>query len=104
MESVTIKRLHGMAKVLGSVLGVSGALVFAFVKGPPLKFMHWHPATENGQNGNLSTQGSSRGEWIKGSLIMLSANTAWCLWLILQVNHFPWTQMMGVFFSFSLLF
>jgi hypothetical protein len=98
MESVTIKRLHGMAKVLGSVLGVSGALVFAFVKGPPLKFMHWHPATENGQNGNLSTQGSSRGEWIKGSLIMLSANTAWCLWLILQVNHFPWTQMMGVFF------
>ncbi|GLT55006.1 hypothetical protein SLA2020_281610 [Shorea laevis] len=43
MESVTIKRLHGMAKVLGSVLSVSGALVFAFVKGPPLKFMHRHP-------------------------------------------------------------
>jgi hypothetical protein len=88
MESVTIKRLHGMAKVLGAVLGVSGALVFAFVKGPPIKFLHWHPATDNGQNSNSSIQHSSRGDWIKGSLIMLSANTAWCLWLILQVHFF----------------
>jgi hypothetical protein len=88
MESVTIKRLHGMAKVLGAVLGVSGALVFAFVKGPPIKFLHWHPATDNGQNSNSSIQHSSRGDWIKGSLIMLSANTAWCLWLILQVPFF----------------
>lgn len=83
MESVTIKRLHGMAKVLGSVLSVSGALVFAFVKGPPLKFMHRHPENAN----SSSAQDSSRGEWIKGSLIMLSANTAWCLWLILQVYN-----------------
>lgn len=86
MESVTIKRLHGMAKVLGSVLGVSGALVFAFVKGPPIKFLHCHPATDKSQNSNSSIQHSSRGDWIKGSLIMLSANTAWCLWLILQVS------------------
>jgi hypothetical protein len=84
MESITLKQLHGIAKVLGSVVGVSGALVFAFVKGPPIKFMHWYSSTEN-PNSDSSTQGSSREEWIKGALIMLSANTAWSLWLILQV-------------------
>lgn len=85
MESITIRHLHGIAKVFGSVVGVSGALVFAFVKGPPINFMHWHPATEK-RNASSTTQGSSGGEWIKGPLIMLLANTAWSLWLILQVS------------------
>ncbi|KAF3961869.1 hypothetical protein CMV_013558 [Castanea mollissima] len=83
MESINIKQLHGLAKVLGSVVGVSGALVFAFVKGPPINFMHWYTATEK-PNTDSSMQGCSTREWIKGSLIMLSANTFWSLWLILQ--------------------
>ncbi|XP_023880447.1 WAT1-related protein At1g43650 [Quercus suber] len=83
MESINIKQLHGLAKVLGSVGGVSGALVFAFVKGPPINFMHWYTATEK-PNTDSSIQGCSTREWIKGSLIMLTANTFWSLWLILQ--------------------
>ncbi|XP_030955900.1 WAT1-related protein At1g43650 isoform X2 [Quercus lobata] len=83
MESINIKQLHGLAKVLGSVVGVSGALVFAFVKGPPINFMHWHTTTEK-PNTDSSIHSCSTREWIKGSLIMLSANTFWSLWLILQ--------------------
>ncbi|KAK4600882.1 hypothetical protein RGQ29_010471 [Quercus rubra] len=82
MESINIKQLHGLAKVLGSVVGVSGALVFAFVKGPPINFMHRYTATEKPNIDSI--QGCSTREWIKGSLIMLSANTFWSLWLILQ--------------------
>ncbi|KAB1220847.1 hypothetical protein CJ030_MR3G023985 [Morella rubra] len=91
MESITIRHLHGIAKVFGSVVGLSGALVFAFVKGPPINFMHWHPATEK-LNASSTTQRSSGGEWIKGPLIMLLANTAWSLWLILQgpiIQQYP---------------
>lgn len=92
MESVSVKRLHGIAKVLGSVVGISGALVFAFVKGPPLKFMS-HESSISKESVETSLKSSStRGEWVKGSLTMLLANTAWSLWLILQgpiIKQYP---------------
>jgi len=86
MESISIKHVHGIAKVLGSVIGVSGVLVIAFVKGPPIKFMNWHPANDHGQIQDSSKTCCSREEWIKGTLLMISANTLWSLWLVLQVN------------------
>lgn len=86
IERISITQLHGIAKVLGSVLSVSGALVFAFFKGPPLKFINWYPEIQKQLSDSSSTSThSSIGEWIKGALIMISANTAWSLWLVLQV-------------------
>ncbi|KAA8537896.1 hypothetical protein F0562_027524 [Nyssa sinensis] len=82
MESISIKQWHGVAKVLGSVVGVSGALVFAFVKGPPVKFMDWYPAIHKEISDTKS--GTFKVEWVKGPLVMLLANTAWSLWLIMQ--------------------
>ncbi|KAK6246406.1 hypothetical protein SCA6_009496 [Theobroma cacao] len=91
MESISIRQLPGIAKVFGSVTSLSGALVFAFVKGPPIKFMKWSPATQK-QTAHSLINSCSIGEWIKGSLIMLAANTAWSLWLVLQgriVKQYP---------------
>ncbi|KAF5749209.1 WAT1-related protein [Tripterygium wilfordii] len=91
MESVSVKHVHGIAKIMGSVLGVSGALVYAFVKGPNVKFMNWYSSAQN-QIADSSETVSSRGDFIKGSLIMLSANTAWALWIVLQapiVKQYP---------------
>ncbi|KAL5560117.1 hypothetical protein UlMin_036328 [Ulmus minor] len=88
LESISIKYLHGVAKVLGSVLSLSGALVFAFVKGPSIKFFNWYPSTQN----QTTPHSYHRNDWIKGALLMLSANTAWSLWLILQgvvVKQYP---------------
>ncbi|EOY16716.1 Nodulin MtN21 /EamA-like transporter family protein isoform 2 [Theobroma cacao] len=90
-ESICIRQLPGIAKVFGSVTSLSGALVFAFVKGPPIKFMNWYPATQK-QTADSLVNSYSIGEWIKGSLIMLAANTAWSLWLVLQghiVKQYP---------------
>ncbi|XAR62475.1 hypothetical protein NMG60_11017238 [Bertholletia excelsa] len=84
IESVSIKQRYGVAKVIGAILCVSGALVFAFVKGPPIKFMNSYSATQS-ENLSSSMKCCSKGEWVKGSLIMLSANTLWSLWLIMQV-------------------
>ncbi|XVF39084.1 hypothetical protein PTKIN_Ptkin01aG0006900 [Pterospermum kingtungense] len=91
MESISIRQIPGIAKVFGSVISLSGALMFAFVKGPPIKFMNWHSATQN-QTAYTPSKTYSIGEWIKGSLIMLSANTAWSLWIVLQgriVKQYP---------------
>lgn len=84
MENIAIKHWHGRAKVLGSIIGVTGAFVFAFVKGPPLKFIsNWYKDNQKevlGPNSKYSSE-----EWVKGCLIMVLANTSWSLWLILQV-------------------
>ena len=88
MESISIRHVHGMAKVVGSATSLAGALVFAFVKGPPLRFiMNWNPTStnEDHQNHFKSSTNYHTKDCIKGSLMMLSANTAWSLWLILQV-------------------
>ncbi|CAK9147371.1 unnamed protein product [Ilex paraguariensis] len=84
VESISIKQRHGMVKVLGTVLGVSGTLVFAFVKGPPLK-LNWYQPNQKEVPGP-SMESNSNWELVKGSLIMLAANTAWSLWLIMQAS------------------
>ncbi|KAG9156755.1 hypothetical protein Leryth_025475 [Lithospermum erythrorhizon] len=80
VESVSITQRHGMAKVLGSTLSVSGALVFAFVKGPLIDFLNLSKRTTHY---NESSVGSGM-ELVKGALVMLAANTFWSLWLIMQ--------------------
>ncbi|KAB2083242.1 hypothetical protein ERO13_A05G243400v2 [Gossypium hirsutum] len=90
-ESISIRKFPGLAKVLGSVISLSGALVFAFVKGPTMKFMNWYPETQN-QTADSIAKDHPVGVWIKGCLIMLSANTAWSMWLVLQgriVKQYP---------------
>nr|KJB59419.1 hypothetical protein B456_009G254000 [Gossypium raimondii] len=91
MESISVRKFPGLAKVLGSVISLSGALVFAFVKGPTIKFMNWYPETQN-QTADSIAKDHPVGVWIKGCLIMLSANTAWSMWLVLQgriVKQYP---------------
>ncbi|CAN1235005.1 WAT1-related protein At1g43650 [Linum perenne] len=92
MERLSIRKVHGIAKVVGSAVGVSGALVYALVKGPALK----GPALVN-HNDSSSKHGPlkhccSKGDWLKGSLVMILANTLWSLWLVLQgrmVKQYP---------------
>ncbi|KAL5080743.1 hypothetical protein RYX36_009164 [Vicia faba] len=91
VETISIKYKHGVAKILGSVLSLSGAIVFAVVKGPPLDFIKWHSENQN-HNSHEFSKVLSKGDNIKGSLMMLSANTFWSLWLILQgfiVKQYP---------------
>ncbi|CAA2964176.1 WAT1-related At1g43650 [Olea europaea subsp. europaea] len=86
MESLSIKQRHGMAKVLGSAIGLSGALLCSFVRGPPMY------AESKTKILNLSEKHYSKADWLKGSLFMLAANLTWCLWLIMQgplIKQYP---------------
>ncbi|CAA7024422.1 unnamed protein product [Microthlaspi erraticum] len=77
LETVTLKKSHGVAKVIGSMVGMLGAIVFAFVKGPSL-VNHYNSKTIPNK-AVPSTKDS-----VKGSITMLAANTCWCLWIIMQ--------------------
>ncbi|CAL0328586.1 unnamed protein product [Lupinus luteus] len=89
VESISIKRIHGMAKILGSIISLVGAITLALVKGPSLHYMI--PENQKYISQSLIMV-HPKGDYIKGSLMMLSANTSWSLWLILQgfiVKQYP---------------
>lgn len=83
MESLAITKWHGIAKVLGSIIGLSGAMVFTFYKGPAL-----YPENGKELSHNSSSKVYTKEEWIKGAILMLGANFTWSLWLIMQVLLF----------------
>ncbi|CAN8288722.1 unnamed protein product [Cochlearia groenlandica] len=78
LETVTLKKSHGVAKVIGSIFGMSGALVFAFMKGPSLINHH------NNETIPHDIVPSFTKDSVKGSITMLVANTCWSLWIVLQ--------------------
>ncbi|KAE8727834.1 WAT1-related protein [Hibiscus syriacus] len=84
-ESIQVQKLPGFPKVFGSVSSLSGALVFAFVKGPDINFMNWYPSTHD-QTSDSAIKNHWVGEWIEGCFIMLAGNTAWSMCLVLQSN------------------
>ncbi|KAL0326055.1 UNVERIFIED_CONTAM: WAT1-related protein [Sesamum radiatum] len=93
IESFSIRDSPGMLKLVGSVVSLSGAMVFGFVKGPQVNFMNWHSVTDENQlKTNPVTNFSSKEKWIQGCLLMLAANTAWASWLVIQaplVKQYP---------------
>ncbi|KAI3464645.1 hypothetical protein Pfo_021308 [Paulownia fortunei] len=83
VESFSIREFPGIVKFVGSVVSLSGAMVFAFVKGPQVNFMNWSSAI---QKTNHITHFSTKEKWMQGCLLMLSANTAWASWLVMQAS------------------
>ncbi|XP_073127192.1 WAT1-related protein At1g43650-like [Henckelia pumila] len=81
VEKLDIREWHGMAKVLGTMFGFLGAMVFTFYKGPSLFSSSnseiSHPDLIKSSNG-------SNKDWIKGSSLMLAGQFTWSMWLTMQ--------------------
>ncbi|GAU20155.1 hypothetical protein TSUD_352170 [Trifolium subterraneum] len=80
MEKVNIPSLRTIAKILGTIICVSGAVCIALLKGPKLL---------NAQNvvPPKSIMGTTLGNdenWLLGCLILFGSCVAWSVWLILQ--------------------
>lgn len=80
IESISIKQCHGLAKVVGSIVSLSGALVYILVQGPPV-----YQADPKASSVS-STECYSKGDWMKGTLASISSNISWSLWIIMQVS------------------
>ncbi|KAK4429543.1 WAT1-related protein [Sesamum alatum] len=90
IESFSMRDCPGMVKLVGSAVSLSGAMVFALVKGPEVNFMKWHSGSDDQKQ--KTNPVSSKEKWIQGCLLMLSANTAWASWLVIQaglVKQYP---------------
>ncbi|KAI3464642.1 hypothetical protein Pfo_021305 [Paulownia fortunei] len=78
IENLAITQWAGMAKVLGSILGLSGAMAFTFYKGPPL-----YSGSRNETHHSFEKT-RTKEEWIKGSLLSIAAQVFYSMWLTMQ--------------------
>ncbi|XP_051227179.1 WAT1-related protein At5g64700-like [Lolium perenne] len=80
MEVVHLKSPSGIAKLTGVAFCIAGVLTIAIYAGPLLNpLSHSH--------GQLAPGAPSRaqgGAWIKWTFLMVVANAAWSLWIVLQ--------------------
>ncbi|PKA54189.1 WAT1-related protein [Apostasia shenzhenica] len=84
MEKVSSKSAKGRAKVLGTLVCISGALTFIFWKGYLFKGFVSEPLIVIHGNGGLDDEEG----WVKGSLLFLISQAAFSLWLVFQAVIF----------------
>jgi hypothetical protein len=80
MESLKLKRLHGMVKVSGIVLCAAGVTVLALYQGPLLKSFVHHPVFYHASRVDHTSR-----SWILGILLQSLATVMFALWTVFQV-------------------
>ncbi|KAJ6337424.1 hypothetical protein OIU76_007157 [Salix suchowensis] len=80
LETVNFKKLHSAAKVVGTVITVTGAMVMTLYKGPIIDFIRSHGAAHRGATSNES--GSQHR--LTGTLMLLASCCGWAGFFILQ--------------------
>ncbi|KAH0878192.1 hypothetical protein HID58_065586 [Brassica napus] len=89
LESVNFKKVRSIAKVVGTVITVSGALLMTLYKGPIIDFIKFG----SGGGGDDGAGGGSHGgaasadldkHWIPGTLMLLGRTFGWAGFFILQ--------------------
>ncbi|XP_075672208.1 WAT1-related protein At2g39510-like [Castanea sativa] len=79
LEKVYLRRLRGLAKVLGTIVTVGGAMFMTLVNGPMLN-LPW----TRGNGHQESTSSANKQDVIKGALMMLAGCVCWSAFIILQ--------------------
>ncbi|XP_027337870.1 WAT1-related protein At4g30420-like [Abrus precatorius] len=90
MEKVNIRSSRSLAKIVGTMVCVSGAMCIAFLKGPKLLNVKNLPSQ--------SIMASGSESWLLGCLTLFGCCCAWSVWLIVQV---PATESHPHHLSFS---
>ncbi|XP_051123977.1 uncharacterized protein LOC127246576 [Andrographis paniculata] len=82
IEKLDIRQWQGVAKVVGSITGLGGAMVFTFYKGPSL--YSTHNSSRVNSNSMEETRAADQENWIKGALLLIAGQLSWSIWLTLQ--------------------
>ncbi|OVA06907.1 Drug/metabolite transporter [Macleaya cordata] len=96
-EKVNIRSLSTVAKILGTIVCVSGAVCMAFAKGPKLLnttefsqqnslILHYYSAAAGvGVGVGVGGGDDQNTTWMMGCLLLFGSCCCWSFWLILQV-------------------
>ncbi|KAI3755262.1 hypothetical protein L1987_55058 [Smallanthus sonchifolius] len=84
MERLGWKTTPGVAKIMGTALGVGGAMLLTFYKGVDLNLWKTNVNLLNGQHHSSHVQYSSNRAM--GSLLAIGSCLSYSIWLIIQTN------------------
>lgn len=88
MERLNLRTAAGKAKIVGTLIGIGGAMVLTFVKGVHIEFGSFHLNLLHPQNGTHA-HSATGAHTLLGSLCALGSGISYALWLIIQVHfHF----------------
>lgn len=82
LEKVKLRQKHGLAKVIGTSITVTGAMVMTLYKGPIVDLFYSH----NGNSHQTSSSAASDQHWVKGTIMLLCCTGGWSSFFILQVR------------------
>ncbi|KVI04595.1 hypothetical protein Ccrd_017086 [Cynara cardunculus var. scolymus] len=85
MERLGWKTTPGAAKILGTMLGVGGAMLLTFYKGADLHLWKTNVDLLHGQHHGSGGQNSSN-NMVLGSLLAIGSCISYSIWLIIQTN------------------
>ncbi|KAK6154000.1 hypothetical protein DH2020_013639 [Rehmannia glutinosa] len=80
LEQVSLTRIDGVAKILGTVASVGGAMIITLYKGPPI--LNQTSETE-GSNSVLVSSNKVQ-NWTWGCIFLLGHCLSWAGWMVLQ--------------------
>lgn len=84
MEKVNFRSLRTIAKIVGTLICICGAMCIALLKGPKLLNAENIPL----KSVMASTLGGDENKWLLGCLFLLGSNVSWAVFLTLQVFNF----------------
>ncbi|XP_051139803.1 WAT1-related protein At1g43650-like [Andrographis paniculata] len=89
MERVSMSEKQGLAKLMGSILCLSGAMIFTLYKGPELYTPNANANANSHSNAYANEDPSfslsyTKQQSIIGSVLVLCAFFIWAVWLIIQ--------------------
>lgn len=81
LETVNVRRLQSLAKVIGTAVTVAGAMVMTLYKGPIINFTSGGAGSHHG-----SSVDSSDSHFFTGTLMLIGSCFGWAGFFILQVS------------------
>ncbi|XP_061350826.1 WAT1-related protein At1g25270-like [Gastrolobium bilobum] len=90
LEKPNLGTTDGKAKLLGTITGIGGAMIFTFYKGKRISF--WSTHIDLVQHA-ASPHGGATGSGLWGCMLALGTSLSYSLWLIIQTKmseKFPW--------------
>lgn len=88
LERLNLTTAAGKAKIVGTLIGIGGAMVLTFVKGEEIELGSFHLNLLHPQNGTHA-HSATGAHTLLGSLCALASGISYALWLIIQVHfHF----------------
>ncbi|MBA0746032.1 hypothetical protein Gogos_008580 [Gossypium gossypioides] len=79
LEKINLKKIHSIAKVVGTAITVGGAMVMTLYKGPIIDFVKSGGATHHDTNTESADQ-----HWVSGTIMLLGSIAGWSSFFILQ--------------------